>query len=86
MLKVRIASRDLIPSYRRTCHCHALAEDGHRDLYQPVQDQTSQRLSHPSDTSITLFALYLQRAEKLDWAAFKLLKGDTDQILVFVSP
>ncbi|KAI0267588.1 hypothetical protein BGY98DRAFT_1023217 [Russula aff. rugulosa BPL654] len=59
------------------------AKDGHRDLYQPVQDQTSQRLSHPSDTSITLFALYLQRAEKLDWAAFKLLKGDTDQILVF---
>ncbi|KAI0279533.1 hypothetical protein BGY98DRAFT_968724 [Russula aff. rugulosa BPL654] len=60
-------------------------EDGHRDLSQPVQGQTSQRLSHSSssDTSIPLFALYLQRAEKLDGETFKLLKGDSDQVLVF---
>ncbi|KAN0106988.1 hypothetical protein V8E52_010590 [Russula decolorans] len=57
--------------------------DGHCYPPQPVQDKTSQRLSHSSDTSLPLFSLYLQRAEKLDWRRFELLKGDTDQILVF---
>ena len=81
MVKVRITSRDLIPL---TLSCAV----GHYDSPQPrpAQDQTSQQLSHSSDTSIPLFAQYLQTAEEFDWRRFELLKGDSDQILVFVSP
>ncbi len=76
------ASRDPIP----TSHRQALAVDGRRYPPQPAQDQTSQRLSHSSDTSIALFTLYLRIPEEHDRRAYELLKGEIDSILVFVSP
>ncbi|KAH9993192.1 hypothetical protein BJV77DRAFT_374221 [Russula vinacea] len=52
---------------------------------QPALNQTAP-LSHSSDTSVPLLTLYLRTAEEHDGRRRKLLKGDTDQILVFVSP
>ena len=75
-----MTSRDYILTY-----CRTLAVDGHYPP-QPAQDQTSQRLSHFSDTSIPLFALHLRIADEHDGRRLKLLRADTDQILVFVSP
>jgi hypothetical protein len=76
-----IASRDPTTTSRR----HALAVDGRRYPPQPAQDQTSQRLSHSSDTSIPLFTLYLRISEEHDRRKYELLKGEIDSILVFVS-
>jgi hypothetical protein len=52
---------------------------------QPAQDQTSQRLSHYSDTSVALFTLYLRFTEGHVRRKYELLKGELDSIIVFVS-
>ncbi|KAI0279535.1 hypothetical protein BGY98DRAFT_933190 [Russula aff. rugulosa BPL654] len=54
--------------------------DGRCNLPQSAQDQ----ISHSSDTSIPLFALYLRGAEKADWKKSKDLKEDLDQIIIFI--
>ena len=78
---VSTASREPIP----TNHRRALAVDARRYPPQSAQDQTYQRLSHSSDTSIALFALYLRLSEGHDRKKYELLKGEIDSILVFVS-
>lgn len=59
---------------------------GQRYSLQFAPNQSSQGLSYSPDTSVPLFKLYLQTAENRDSKRLELLKGDTDQILVFVSP
>ncbi|KAF8499577.1 hypothetical protein F5888DRAFT_87207 [Russula emetica] len=59
------------------------AVDGHYYPPLPAQDQTSQRLSHSSDSSIALFTLYLRISEEYDRRKYEVLKGEIDSILVF---
>ncbi len=54
--------------------------------YRVTPCAQDQRLSHFSDTSIPLFTLYVRVVEECDRKRLELLKGDTDQILVFVGP
>ena len=54
-------------------------------LHYPPRSAPNQ-MSHFSDSSVPLFTLYLRAAEGHDAKRLKLLKGDIDQILVFVSP
>ncbi|KAH9993193.1 hypothetical protein BJV77DRAFT_374242 [Russula vinacea] len=57
--------------------------DGQRYPPQSAPNQTSQRLSHSSDTPVPFYTLLLRLAEDHDGRRLKLLKEDTDQILVF---
>lgn len=52
---------------------------------QFIRRRTSQG-SHFPDSSDRLFAMYLRIAEEEDQMRAELLKADTDQILIFVSP
>ena len=56
-----------------------------RRIPEPEEHCQLLGLSRSSDSSVSLFALYLRIAEVHDARRLKLLKGDTDQILVFVS-
>ncbi|KAH9993489.1 hypothetical protein BJV74DRAFT_950824 [Russula compacta] len=57
--------------------------DTGRHRYPPQSAQTPQGLSHLYDSSGPLFAMYLKIAEEQDQMKARLLKGDTDQILIF---
>ena len=53
---------------------------------QAFQDQKWQGHSCLSDSSGPLFAIYLRIAEEQDQKRVEVLKRDTDQLLIFVSP
>ena len=81
-VEVRITSHDLIINPDLSLSVNVGDGHGRCNLPQSAQDQ----ISHSSDTSIPLFALYLRGAEKADWKKSKDLKEDLDQIIIFVSP
>jgi len=53
-------------------------------INQSTTNPTPKQLSHSSDTSVPLLALYLRTAEKVAWRKYDVLKADVDQIPVFV--
>jgi hypothetical protein len=63
-----------------------LATDIDVQNYPPAQRQMSQGHSNFSDSSSPLFSMYLRVAKEEDQSTAELLKADTDQILIFVSP
>jgi hypothetical protein len=58
----------------------------HHYMANAVQHQTSEGLSWLSDGAGPLFAMYVKIAEEQERKRVELLRGDTDQLLVFVSP